>query len=55
MASSCNRGGSGWILEKIYSLKEYSGAGTGCSGGKVESPPLEVFKSHLDVVLRGMV
>jgi len=30
MASNCARGGSGWILGKISSLKEESGAGMGC-------------------------
>jgi len=27
VASSCTRGGSGWILGKIYSVKEQSGSG----------------------------
>ena len=30
MASSCTRGGSGWIFEKISSQKEWSGTGMGC-------------------------
>ena len=30
-ASSCTRGGSGWILGKT-SLKEHSGTGMGCPG-----------------------
>jgi len=32
MASSCARGDSGWTLGKISSLKEWSGAETGCPG-----------------------
>ena len=32
MASSCIRGGLGWILGKISLLKEWSGIGTGCPG-----------------------
>jgi len=32
MASGCIRGGSGWILGKISSLKEQSGVGPGCPG-----------------------
>jgi len=32
MASSCTRGSSGWIFEKISSLMECSGAGMGCPG-----------------------
>ena len=32
MPSNCTRGGSGWILGKNYSLKEWSGMGTGCQG-----------------------
>ena len=30
MASSCARGGSGWILRKISTLKEWQGTETGC-------------------------
>ena len=32
MASSCIRGGSGWILGRISSLKDWWGIGTGCPG-----------------------
>jgi len=32
MASSCVRGGLGWILGKNSSLNEWSGTGTGCPG-----------------------
>jgi len=50
MASSCTRGGSGWILGRISSLKEWSGTGTAAQG-VVGSPSLEVFKKRVDVVL----
>jgi len=30
MASSCIRGGSDWILGKIFLLKEWSDIGIGC-------------------------
>lgn len=33
IASSCTREGSGWVLGKIYSPKEWSGAGMSCPGG----------------------
>ena len=55
MVLSCSRGGSAWILGKISSLKEWSGTGTGTAQGGVESPTLEEFKKHGDVVLRNMV
>lgn len=32
MASSCPRGGSGWILGNISAPKEWLGTGTGCPG-----------------------
>ena len=32
MALSCTRRGSGWILGKTSSQKEWGGIGTGCSG-----------------------
>ena len=32
MASSCTRGGSGWILGRISSQKEWWGTGMGCPG-----------------------
>ena len=38
MASSCIRGGSIWILGKIYSLKEWSGSGTAAQGGGSPHP-----------------
>ena len=44
MALSCTRGGSGWILGKIYSQSE-----------EVESLSQEVFKNRADVALRVMV
>ena len=54
MASSCARGGSGWILGEISSLKERSGTGTAAQG-VVESPSLEVFQNCGDVALKGRV
>ena len=39
MASGCPMQGSGWILEKIYSLKERSGSKTGCSGRGLSHHP----------------
>ena len=51
MALSCARGGSGWILGRISSLKEWSSAGTGCPGKWLS----EIFKKHLNAVLRDMV
>ena len=32
MASSCARGGSGWILGKTFPPKEWSGTGMDCQG-----------------------
>jgi len=32
MASGCVRGGLGWILGQMSSLREWSGVGTGCPG-----------------------
>ena len=52
MASSCARGGSGWILEK-NSSKEWSSTGMGRE--VVEPLSLRVLKKCLDVVLRDMV
>ena len=54
MASSCTRGGSGWILGRISSLKEWSGSGTAAQG-VVGSPSMEVFKNHGDVAPRDVV
>ena len=51
MASRCARGQSGWTLGKIYYPKEWSESGM--SWNKVlESLSPEVFKKHLDVVLK---
>ena len=44
---------SGWTLGKISSPKQWSGAGMGCPG-RWWSLHLEVFKKHLDDVLRDM-
>jgi len=50
MASSCARGGSGWILGNIYSqigeILEWAAQG---GGG---SPSLEVFKNNGDAAAR---
>jgi len=32
MASSCIKGGLGWIVTRISLLKEWSGIGPGCPG-----------------------
>ena len=49
MASGCTRGGSGWIVGKIQK------SGDAVAQGVVESPSLEVFRSHGDVALRDVV
>ena len=54
MASSFTRGGSGWILENIYFLKEWSGSGTAAQG-VVGSPSMEVLQNCGDVALRDVV
>ena len=51
LASSCTRGGSGWILENLYFTKEQIGAGTAVQG-VVGSPSLEVLQNGGDVALR---
>jgi len=51
MGSSCAGEDSGWILGRISSLKEWSSTGTGCPGKWLS----EIFKKHLNVVLRDMV
>lgn len=55
VASSDARGSLDWILAKISSLKGLSGTATGLEQMAMESPPLEILKSHVDVVLRDMV
>ena len=48
MASSCTRGGLGWILGSISFQK-------GLHREVMESPSLEVFKSQVDRALRDLV
>ena len=54
MVSSCSRGGLGWILGNISSLKGLSSAGTGCAGKWLSHHPWRYLKD-VHVVLRGMV
>lgn len=50
MASSCNRGGSGWLLGQISS--QSSEAMARAVGGVEELLSLEVLKECVDVALR---
>ena len=54
MALGCVRGGSGWVLGKISSPKEWSSIGTAAQR-VMESPSLEVFQNHGDVALGDVV
>jgi len=53
MVSSCTKGGSGLILEKF--LLQKSGEALEQAAQMAESSSLEMFKKHLDVVLRDLV
>ena len=53
MASSCTRGGSGWILGKNSS--QSGDALAQLPKEVVGSPSLEVFQNHGDVALRDVV
>jgi len=56
MASSCARGRPGWILRKTYFQKErVIRHWNGVPRKLVEPLSLEVFKSHIDTVLRKIV
>jgi len=56
MASSCARGRPGWILRKTYFQKErVIRHWNGVPRKLVETLSLEVFKNHIDIVLRNVV
>ena len=52
MASSCTRGGSGWIWGNNSLQKEPCCSGTGLPRLVVEPLSLKVFKNRVDVALR---
>ena len=54
MALRCAKGGSSWLLGKIYSPKEWCCSGTAAQGGGAV-PILEVFRCRRDVALRDVV
>jgi len=55
MASSCARGGLGWILGKSSSPKALLSTGTGCPGKWLSHHPWRYLKHSVDVALSDMV
>lgn len=53
IASSCTKGGLGWILGKISSPEGLSSFGTGCSGKRLVTIPGNLLMWHLGIWFRG--